>query len=153
MVRVLKERRFLVGLSIDGPRELHDRYRITKGGRPTFDLAFGAAKLLKRHGVPFNTLTCVHPISMCHGPRMFTSFCGRNWMPRIFSLSPSSSSRIFKLTAPQKWDATTLPKDGDPEARPGHPNSIVTEWSVDPDSGAFFVPRVSTAGSAATLAA
>ena len=33
----LKANRFLVGLSIDGPREIHDQYRVTKGGRPTFD--------------------------------------------------------------------------------------------------------------------
>ena len=32
----LAENKFLVGLSIDGPRELHDRYRVEKGGQPTF---------------------------------------------------------------------------------------------------------------------
>ena len=35
----LKENHFLVGLSIDGPRELHDRYRISKNNEPTFDLS------------------------------------------------------------------------------------------------------------------
>src|SRR5512145_1179795 len=54
----LKQNRFLVGLSIDGPQELHDRYRVTKGGQPTFDKVFNAAKLLQRYGIPFNTLTC-----------------------------------------------------------------------------------------------
>ena len=29
--------KFLVGLSVDGPRELHDRYRVDKGGKGTFD--------------------------------------------------------------------------------------------------------------------
>ena len=33
----LKGNKFLVGLSIDGPRELHDKYRVNKGGAPTFD--------------------------------------------------------------------------------------------------------------------
>ena len=33
----LREHNFLVGLSIDGPRALHDAYRVDKGGRPTFD--------------------------------------------------------------------------------------------------------------------
>ncbi len=56
----LKENRFLVGLSIDGPREIHDRYRITKQGGPTFDKVYAAAKMLQRFGVPFNTLTCVN---------------------------------------------------------------------------------------------
>ena len=39
--RFLKEHRFLVGLSIDGPRELHDRFRVTKQGAPTFDERHG----------------------------------------------------------------------------------------------------------------
>src|SRR3984957_16084723 len=56
----LKENHFLVGLSIDGPREIHDHYRVTKGGKPPFDKVFAAAKLLNRYGVAFNTLTCVH---------------------------------------------------------------------------------------------
>ena len=59
----LKEHRFLVGLSIDGPRELHDQFRVNKGGAPTFDKVMAAAKLLRKFGVPFNTLTCVHRLN------------------------------------------------------------------------------------------
>jgi uncharacterized protein len=55
----LKEHRFLVGLSIDGPREIHDRCRVTNRGAPTFDKVHAAAMLLRRFAVPFNTLTCV----------------------------------------------------------------------------------------------
>src|SRR5215471_9536413 len=33
----LAENRFLVGLAIDGPRQIHDKYRVDKGGQPTFD--------------------------------------------------------------------------------------------------------------------
>ena len=58
--RFLKARNFLVGLSIDGPREIHDHCRITKHAEPTFDQVFAAAKMLQKHGVRFNTLTCVH---------------------------------------------------------------------------------------------
>ena len=39
----LYEERFLVGLSIDGPRELHDHYRVTRSGKPTFDRVMAAA--------------------------------------------------------------------------------------------------------------
>lgn len=41
------------------PREIHGYYRVTKGGQPTFEKVFNAAKLLARQGVAFNTLTCV----------------------------------------------------------------------------------------------
>lgn len=54
------ENHFLVGLSIDGPKDIHDRYRVTKGSKPTFDQVFKGLRLLKRHGVEFNTLTVIH---------------------------------------------------------------------------------------------
>jgi uncharacterized protein len=40
------------------------------------------------------------------------------------------------------WDTSVLPRDGTPEARPGHPDSIVTEWSVDPDDWGYFLCSV-----------
>ncbi|MFH0937865.1 MAG: anaerobic sulfatase maturase [Planctomycetota bacterium] len=55
-----RENKFLVGLSIDGPRDLHDCYRVDHSGRPTFDRSMQALELLKRHGVEFNTLTVVN---------------------------------------------------------------------------------------------
>ncbi|WP_206026082.1 anaerobic sulfatase maturase [Roseimicrobium sp. ORNL1] len=56
----LRRENFLVGLSIDGPRDLHDLYRVDKGGRPTFDNVLRGLEVLKRHRVDFNTLTVVH---------------------------------------------------------------------------------------------
>jgi uncharacterized protein len=56
----LRENRFLVGISIDGPRELHDVYRVDKGDQPTFDRVMRGVEMLKRHNVDFNTLTTLH---------------------------------------------------------------------------------------------
>jgi len=53
------ENRFLIGISLDGPREAHDFYRKDKGGAPTFDRVLRAIRLLKKHHVDFNILTCV----------------------------------------------------------------------------------------------
>ena len=55
----LAESKFLVGLSIDGPQPLHDRYRVDKGGQPTFDKVMRGLRFLKKHRVEFNTLTVV----------------------------------------------------------------------------------------------
>ena len=55
----LAENRFLVGLSIDGPRAIHNRYRVDWGGHPTFDRVMQGIERMKRRGVEFNTLTCV----------------------------------------------------------------------------------------------
>jgi uncharacterized protein len=54
------EYQFLIGISIDGPRELHDAYRVDKGGQPTFDRVMRGIETLRRHKVDFNTLTTVH---------------------------------------------------------------------------------------------
>lgn len=68
----LKEHDFLVGLSIDGPINLHDKYRRDKQGRGTFDRVCQAMRRLFRHGVEFNALTCVsrsnadHPVRVYH---------------------------------------------------------------------------------------
>jgi uncharacterized protein len=51
---------FLIGLSIDGPRSLHDRGRLDKGGAPSFDKVMRGVAYLKKHGVEFNTLTVLH---------------------------------------------------------------------------------------------
>ncbi|HET8638461.1 MAG TPA: radical SAM protein, partial [Acidobacteriaceae bacterium] len=62
----LAANRFLVGISIDGPRELHDCYRVNKGGRPTFDSVMAGIGHLKKHGVDFNTLTVVNRKNSYH---------------------------------------------------------------------------------------
>jgi uncharacterized protein len=54
------EYQFLIGISIDGPRELHDAYRVDKGGQPTFDRVMRGIETLRRNKVDFNTLTTVH---------------------------------------------------------------------------------------------
>jgi len=56
----LKEHNFLVGLSIDGPREMHDAYRVDKRGGGSFDLVMRAWERLRRHGVECNILCTVH---------------------------------------------------------------------------------------------
>jgi uncharacterized protein len=56
----LAENKFLIGLSVDGPRKLHDLYRVDKRQKPTFDLVMRGLGFLKKHGVEFNTLTVVH---------------------------------------------------------------------------------------------
>ncbi|HHW7473921.1 TPA: anaerobic sulfatase maturase [Mannheimia haemolytica] len=55
-----KENHFLVGLSIDGLSDIHDRYRISTNGKPTFERVKSAVDLLKEVGVEFNTLTVVN---------------------------------------------------------------------------------------------
>lgn len=137
----LKANRFLVGLSIDGPRDIHDHSRVTKGKKPTFDKVINAAKLLKRYSVPFNTLTCVHRFN-AKRPLDVYRFLRREIGSTYIQFIPIVEYKGFERTAPHTWSNAALPKDGDPEARPGHPNSIVTNWSVDPDDWGYFLCKV-----------
>jgi len=53
----LAENKFLVGVSIDGPKEIHDYYRVDHSGGGTFDKVMRAIDKCKEHKVEFNTLT------------------------------------------------------------------------------------------------
>jgi serine-type anaerobic sulfatase-maturating enzyme len=64
--RFFAENGFLVGLSVDGPRELHDAYRRDKGGRPSFDKVMRGLAHLHEHGVEWNALTAVHAANGDH---------------------------------------------------------------------------------------
>jgi serine-type anaerobic sulfatase-maturating enzyme len=67
----LKEHDFLVGLSIDGPREMHDAYRVDKGGKPTFDRVRRGLEALQRHGVDWNALTTINAANGDHGQEVY----------------------------------------------------------------------------------
>jgi uncharacterized protein len=64
--RFLHENKFLIGLSMDGPKELHDVYRKDKGGHGTFDRVVKAARLLQDHKVEFNLLCTVNSKNADH---------------------------------------------------------------------------------------
>lgn len=59
----LTANQFLVGLSVDGPRELHDAYRVDKQQQPSFDRVMAGLAVLKKHRTEFNTLTVVNRIN------------------------------------------------------------------------------------------
>lgn len=59
----LAQHRFLVGVSIDGPEELHNRFRPFKGGRGSFADVLRGLRRLQTAGVEFNTLTAVNRVN------------------------------------------------------------------------------------------
>ena len=58
--RFLAAEGFYVGLSVDGPRDLHDSYRVTKGGKWTHKQVMQSFQLLRRYQVPCDVLCVVH---------------------------------------------------------------------------------------------
>ena len=69
--RFFAENGFLVGLSIDGPKALHDAYRRDKAGRGTFDRVMRGLAELRRYDVQWNALTAVHAANERHGAQVY----------------------------------------------------------------------------------
>jgi uncharacterized protein len=72
--KFLHEKRFLVGLSMDGPREMHDAYRRDKAGNPVFDKVVRAARLMQEHQVEFNILCTVNAVNSEHPLEVYRFF-------------------------------------------------------------------------------
>jgi serine-type anaerobic sulfatase-maturating enzyme len=66
-----KENEFLVGISIDGPRELHDTYRVNKGGKGSFDQVMHGLSFLNDAEVDWNALTTVHAANGDRGREVY----------------------------------------------------------------------------------
>jgi len=129
-VAFLREHDFLVGLSIDGPRRLHDRYRATRKGAPTFDAVMRALRLLRREQVEFNTLTVVHRANARHGREVYRFLRGEGvrfmqFIPLVERLGGNGS-----LAAPLV--GPTAPND----------TQIVAPWSVPAQGFGRFMGAV-----------
>jgi uncharacterized protein len=72
--RFFHENNFLIGLSLDGPKELHDFYRKDKGGQGTFDRVVASARLLQAHKVEFNILCTVNSKNAAHPLEVYRFF-------------------------------------------------------------------------------
>ncbi len=118
----LAENRFLVGLSLDGPEELHDRYRVDKGGRPSFRRVMSALEILQRFRVEYNILTVASDANSRHPMDVY----------RFLKDTGSQYLQFIPLVERRAADAISL-------AAPGEPG-YVTGWSVKPEEyGNFLV--------------
>ena len=72
--RFFRQHNFLIGLSVDGPKHLHDAYRVDKGGKPTFERVMAGLHLLQKHRVEYNILCTVHAANAEHGVETYRFF-------------------------------------------------------------------------------
>ncbi|MBC8041197.1 MAG: anaerobic sulfatase maturase [Opitutaceae bacterium] len=128
----LKENNFLVGVSIDGPRAIHDRYRLDKRSQPTWAAVMRGIDVLRKHRVEFNTLTCVTRDSAQKPLELYRFLRGigsthLQFIP-IVERRPDARARVWQLSLASPPDAA---HGGDPR---------VTPWSVRPgDYGRFLI--------------
>jgi uncharacterized protein len=124
-----KEHEVLVGLSIDGPEEFHNHYRVDKSGGATFKKVMRGIECLHKHGVEFNTLTCVQRHNSYHPTTVyrFLKEAGSGFMQFIPIVERAAS-------APGN-DGLSLVLPDEPEAR-------VTPWSVEPRQYGLFLSTI-----------
>ncbi len=132
-----REHGFLIGISIDGPRELHDAYRVDKRGRPTFDRVLRGLRLLQKHGVEYNILTTVNRLNADHPLEVYRFLrdeAGAAWMqfiPAIERLNEEGVSLYQEGT-------TVSERSVRPEQLGNFLSAIFDEW-VRNDVGRVFV--------------
>ena len=99
-----KKHNFLVGLSVDGPRELHDSYRLDRTKNGTFDRVMKGWRQLSQHGFEFNILCTVNAANEKHGRtvyRFFRDEMGAKWVQFIPIVERASEETI--QIANQGW--------------------------------------------------
>lgn len=141
---LFKENGFLIGLSIDGPRALHDRYRVDKGGQPTFDRVMRGVETLKRNGVEFNTLTTVHAGNADHALDVY-HFLKQNgsgymqFIPVVERIAHQITSDGLQLISPDfTGNARVAPWSVEPAQFGRFLCAIFDEW-VRQDVGRYYV--------------
>ena len=135
--KFFNENDFLIGISIDGPRELHDAHRVDKRGGPTFDRVMKGLRLLQKHRVEYNVLVTINHVNANHPLdvyRFLRDEAGATWMqfiPAIERLTEGSVTRYQQGTTvsdrsveSQQWGSFLI--------------AIFDEW-VRRDVGKIFV--------------
>ena len=126
-----KKHGFLIGLSIDGPADLHNRHRVDKHGEPTFDRVNRGLGLLRDHSVNFNTLVVVNRHNGDH-PRRVYRFLTEHGVE-------------FLQFIPIVERMPGVEHGGRPEAVGNGPNRwdpLVSQWSVRPEQFGRFLTEV-----------
>ena len=105
--RFLHDNNFLVGISIDGPEELHDYYRVDHSQAGTFDKVTGAIQTCKKYKVEFNTLTLLNDRNVEHPDELFDFFIENGigylqFIPCVENDRPTGEIADFSIT-PQQY--------------------------------------------------
>lgn len=118
---------FLVGISVDGPEDIHDAYRQYRDGSGSFAGTMRGLEILQRAGVMYNTMTTINKASEGRGAEVyaFLKSCGSRYMQfmPVYELLP---------------DASVAPYSVAPEAFGKYMCDIFDVW-VKSDVGRYFV--------------
>lgn len=122
----LKEADFLVGISVDGPEDVHDRYRRDKGGRASFDRVMSGLEHLRRAEVPFNTMTAV-------------SRAGEGRGAEVYRFLKSAGSRHMQFMPVLEYVKPSDRPGGSIIVSPAEKDSVRATWSVSSEGFGKFM--------------
>ena len=134
----LKQHDFMVGISLDGPKEVHDRYRRDRQGQGTFDIVIGNLKLLQKHQVEYNVLASVARETASKPLDVYRFLRDRGvefiqFTPIIERLPDTDARRLgFRLAGPIAPDRPTGPTEC----------TDITPWTVLPEEYGNFLIAV-----------
>jgi uncharacterized protein len=128
--RFLKQHNFLVGVSIDGPEFIHNRYRLYKNGQPSFSDIMKGFDLLRKHNVDFNTLTVVQR----HNSQ---------YPSELYHFLKEIGSRYIQFLPVVERQIVNIPTGGLKLIHPGNSSeSKITDWSVLPEDFGNFLIKI-----------
>jgi uncharacterized protein len=100
VVRVFfAEERVDVGVSIDGPKRLHDLNRVARSGRGTFDKTISGIRRLRRNGVPFHVISVLSTASMVAAREMFNFYVEEGIAKVCFNVEESEGGHVSRSFA------------------------------------------------------
>jgi uncharacterized protein len=130
----LAKNNFLVGLSLDGPGDIHNRYRVDGRGAGTFNSVMKAIELMHKHGVEYNVLACItresanQPLDVYH---FFKNHGVRfiQFIPVVERMPDDGAQSLgLRFAAPPEVGTKNI--------------AGVTPWTIEPDSYGDFLIRI-----------
>ena len=128
----LKEHNFMVGISLDGPIEVHDRYRRDHEGKGTFDRVVRGLRLLQKHGVDYNVMACVAKETARHPLDVYRFF--RNEGVEFIQFTP-----VVERMPDKRISQLGLRLAGPSSLDQEEDNTLVTPWTVIPEEYGDFL--------------
>lgn len=134
-----RDNNFLVGVSIDGPQYIHDKYRKDKGDFPTFNKVMRGVELLHRYGVEFNTLTTINKASEGKGLEVydFLKRIGSHYM-QFMPVVEYINNETNRITSPDDGNSKLAPWSVEP-VKYGEFMCEIFDYWVENDVGEYFV--------------
>jgi uncharacterized protein len=128
----LKKNNFMVGISLDGPKDIHDRYRLDRKGNGTFDRVMQGLRLLQKHKVEYNVMACVARDTATRPLDVYRFLRNQGvefiqFTPVVERIPDSRSNRLgLRLAGPASLDQEEQ-------------QTVVTPWTVVPEHYGDFL--------------